>query len=94
MVMNPVRTSQRIKPVTITNINLLILSNEIIPVYIENHTESINTKCRATDCYSGWYTYLPFDFKWISRDKSNFGIQFAKSFPYNNILHKQFTFQT
>jgi hypothetical protein len=31
------------------------LFKEIIHVYTENHTEPINTKCRDTDCCSGWY---------------------------------------
>jgi hypothetical protein len=32
---------------TLQNINLLTLFKEITPVYIENHTEPINAKCRV-----------------------------------------------
>jgi hypothetical protein len=40
---NPVRTSKRTPPVTITSINLLTLFKEIIAVYTQNHTQAINT---------------------------------------------------
>jgi hypothetical protein len=52
---NPVRTSKRTPHFTITKINCLTLFNKIIPVYSENHTKPINTKCSITDCQSRWF---------------------------------------
>jgi hypothetical protein len=60
---NSVRTSKRTPHFTITKINWVMLFKEIIIVDSEKHTETINRKCRVTDCYSGWYIYLPFVFK-------------------------------
>jgi hypothetical protein len=42
---NPVRTSKRTPHITITKINWLMLFEEIIAVYSENHTKRINTLC-------------------------------------------------
>jgi hypothetical protein len=47
---NPVRTSKRTPQITITKINWLTLFKEIIAVYSENHTKSINAKYTVT----GW----------------------------------------
>jgi hypothetical protein len=47
---NSVCTSKKTQHFTITQINLLMLFKEIIPVYTENHTRPINTKCTVTDC--------------------------------------------
>jgi hypothetical protein len=60
MYKDSVRTSKRTQPVTITKINCLMPFKEIISVYTENHTKPININCRATDCQSIWYMYLPF----------------------------------
>jgi hypothetical protein len=40
-----------------------MLFKEIIAVYTENRTKSINKTCRFTDCESRWYMYLPLGFK-------------------------------
>jgi hypothetical protein len=53
---------QRTQPVIFIDINLLTLLKEIIPIYKENQTEPTKSKCRITDCQSGWYIYLPYDF--------------------------------
>jgi len=47
---NSVRTSKRTPHFTITKINFLTLFKKIIPVYAENDTKHINTKCSLTDC--------------------------------------------
>jgi hypothetical protein len=36
-----------------------MLFKEIIPVYSENQTKPINTKCRVNDSQSSWYIKLP-----------------------------------
>jgi hypothetical protein len=46
MFKDSVRTSKRTPHFTTTKINWLTPLKEIIAVYTENHTESINTKCR------------------------------------------------
>jgi hypothetical protein len=40
-----VLTSKKTQPITITNVNRLILLKEIMTVYSENHTKPINTRC-------------------------------------------------
>jgi hypothetical protein len=42
---NSVRTSKRTLHFTITKINWLMLFEEIIAVYAENHTKHVDTKC-------------------------------------------------
>jgi hypothetical protein len=37
--------------VTITNMNLLTLFKEIVPVYTDSRTESKNTNCRVTELW-------------------------------------------
>jgi hypothetical protein len=51
---NSVRTVKKTQHFTITKINRLTLLKEIIAVYSENHTESINIKCRVTSYWSRW----------------------------------------
>jgi hypothetical protein len=46
---NSVRTAKKTQLFTITKINWLTLFKEIIPVYSENHTKPISTKCRIAD---------------------------------------------
>jgi hypothetical protein len=41
---NPARTSKRTPHFTITNVNWLMLFEEIIAVYSENHAKPKNTK--------------------------------------------------
>jgi hypothetical protein len=48
--LNPVRTSRKTQYFSITKMNFLILFNEVIPVYSENHKKPINTKRRVADC--------------------------------------------
>jgi hypothetical protein len=50
---------------TITMINWLMLLEEIIAVYTENHTKH-NTKCNVNDCQSRWYIQLPISFKGLN----------------------------
>jgi hypothetical protein len=57
------RTSKRTPNFTITKINWLMLFEEIIAVYSENHAKPINTKCSITDCQSRWFIYLPLGLK-------------------------------
>jgi hypothetical protein len=45
-----VRTAKKTQHFTITKINWLTLFKEIIAVYSENHTKTINTKRRVADC--------------------------------------------
>jgi hypothetical protein len=45
-----VRISMKTQHFSITKINLLMLFEEIIPVYSENHKKPIITKCRVIDC--------------------------------------------
>jgi hypothetical protein len=47
---NSVCTSKKTQHFTITKINWLMLFEEIMPVYSENHTRPINTKCTVSDC--------------------------------------------
>jgi hypothetical protein len=47
---NSVRTTKKTQLFTITSISWLKLFKEIIAVYNENHTKSINTKWRVIDC--------------------------------------------
>jgi hypothetical protein len=47
---NSVRTSERTPHYNTTDINWLMLFKDIITVYNENHTKSINTKCSVTYC--------------------------------------------
>jgi hypothetical protein len=47
---NSVRTAKKTQHFTITKIDWLMLFKEIIPVYTDNHTKPINTKCRVSDC--------------------------------------------
>jgi hypothetical protein len=54
---NSVRTSKRTPHFTITKINWLTLFKEMIPVYTENYTTAMNTKCRDVDCSNRWYRY-------------------------------------
>jgi hypothetical protein len=63
---NSVRTAKKTPHFTITKTNWLTLFKEIIAVYSKNHIRPINTKCRATDCWSRWCTYLPLGFKGLS----------------------------
>jgi hypothetical protein len=51
---NSVRTSKRTPHFTITKINWLMLFKEIIAVYSENHTNTINTKYSVTDGQDSW----------------------------------------
>jgi hypothetical protein len=51
---NSVRTSK---------INWLMLFQEIIAVYSENHAKPINTKCSITDCQSRWFISLSLGLK-------------------------------
>jgi hypothetical protein len=46
---NLVRTAKKTPHFTITKINWLTMFKETIPVYSDNHTKSINTKCSVTD---------------------------------------------
>jgi hypothetical protein len=55
MLFNSVYTSKRTPNFTITKINWLMLFEEIIAVYSENHAKPINTKCSITDCQSIWF---------------------------------------
>jgi hypothetical protein len=58
MFKNSVRTSKTTLPVNITDIDLLTLFKEIIPLYTENHKEPINTKCRVMFIkVTGKYSY-------------------------------------
>jgi hypothetical protein len=43
-----------------------MLFKEIIAVYTENRTKSINKTCRVIDCESRWYMYLPLGFKGLT----------------------------
>jgi hypothetical protein len=52
---NSVCTSKRTPHFTITKINWLMVFNEIIAVYGENHAKPINTKCSITDCQRRWF---------------------------------------
>jgi hypothetical protein len=63
---NSVRTSKRTPHFTITKINWLMLFEEIIAVYNENHAKPIHTKCSITDCKSRWFIYLPLGLKVLS----------------------------
>jgi hypothetical protein len=47
---NSARTIKKTQRFTITKMNWLMPFKDIIPVYSENHTKPINTKCRVTDC--------------------------------------------
>jgi hypothetical protein len=47
---NSDRTAKRTQHFTTTNTSLLLLFEEIINVYTENHTEPPSIKCRFTDC--------------------------------------------
>jgi hypothetical protein len=63
---NPVRTSKRTPHFTITKINWLTLFKEIIAIYSENGTKSINTTLSVTDCRSRWYIQLPLSLKGLN----------------------------
>jgi hypothetical protein len=52
---NPVRTSRRTRPISITKVNCLMFFNEIILVYIKNHKKTISTKCRIA---LKWLVYI------------------------------------
>jgi hypothetical protein len=51
---NSVRTSKRTPHFSIKSIKWLILFEEIIAVYTENHTKPINTKYTVTGCEDSW----------------------------------------
>jgi hypothetical protein len=65
MFKNSVRTAKKTSHFTITQINWLMLFKEIIAVYTENHTKSINTKWRF-DCWSRWDIHLLLGFKGLN----------------------------
>jgi hypothetical protein len=55
---NPGHTSKKTTHFIITNINLLTLMKELIPVYNENHTEPISTKIKLQIIkVAGTYSY-------------------------------------
>jgi hypothetical protein len=60
---NPVRTSKRTPHFTITKISWLTLFKELIAVYSEDNSRSINAKCIVTDWQSRWYRYFPLGFE-------------------------------
>jgi hypothetical protein len=57
MLTNSVCAIKKTPHFTITKMNWLMLSKDLITVYSENHTKHINTEWRVTDCWSRWDMY-------------------------------------
>jgi hypothetical protein len=63
-----------------------MLFKEITAVYSQNHTKPINTKYRASECYSTLYIWLPFGSKRLMF-KTDDHYSYTLGFLYDGRLH-------